>query len=311
MRLVSITCVKNESDIVEAFVRHTHALVDQLIILDNGSTDNTPEILRSLEKDGLSLEIVDDPSPGKHQWKRMTRLMHEFAVERHKADWIVPLDIDEFIVTPEGADLHDLLAEAKGPVGQYWRTYVPDPSNDKNEPNPALRIRHCLAEEYHPWMKIIIPGNLASQSGAVITQGSHKLELNGKLIDPLPIDSLRLAHIPIRSPEQFLAKVVIGHLQYMVMPKKNKAWGWHYKIWYDKLKQDPGAFAASYREAALRFAVKPEEDFDPQVILKPIRYLGDDLAYSDLQGDKWQALKLIMDYTESLAKIVVGKDKIE
>jgi predicted transcriptional regulator YdeE len=49
MRLVAITSVKNESDIVEAFVRHTLAASDYLVVLDNGSTDGTLDILRALD----------------------------------------------------------------------------------------------------------------------------------------------------------------------------------------------------------------------------------------------------------------------
>ena len=36
MKLVAISCVKNEADIVEAFVRHTLTVADVLVILDNG-----------------------------------------------------------------------------------------------------------------------------------------------------------------------------------------------------------------------------------------------------------------------------------
>ena len=80
MRLVAITCVKNEIDIVEAFVRHTLALVDHLVVLDNGSQDGTGDVLQALAKEGLPLEIVEDGSPGQYQPQRMTRLMHEYAV---------------------------------------------------------------------------------------------------------------------------------------------------------------------------------------------------------------------------------------
>ena len=60
MKLVAAACVKNEVDIVEAFVRHTLTVVDHLVILDNGSHDGTCEILRALEKEGLALDVVED-----------------------------------------------------------------------------------------------------------------------------------------------------------------------------------------------------------------------------------------------------------
>ena len=90
MRSVAITCVKNEIDIVEAFTRHTLALVDHLVVLDNGSQDGTVDVLHALAKEGLPLEIMEDGSPGQYQPQRMTRLMHEHAVARHDADWVSP-----------------------------------------------------------------------------------------------------------------------------------------------------------------------------------------------------------------------------
>jgi hypothetical protein len=44
MRLFSVTCVKNEGDIIEAFIRHTATVVDHLVMLDNGGTDETRDI---------------------------------------------------------------------------------------------------------------------------------------------------------------------------------------------------------------------------------------------------------------------------
>src|SRR5262249_25036579 len=98
-RLVAISTVKNEIDIVEAFVRHTMNFVDHLVVADNGSTDGTLEILRGLEAEGLPLTVSVDPSAGKYLSQRMTRLMRE-AVQRHAADWVVPLDADEFLIVP-------------------------------------------------------------------------------------------------------------------------------------------------------------------------------------------------------------------
>jgi hypothetical protein len=41
MRLVAVSVVKNEADIIEAFVRHTRAWVDHHLIFDHDSTDGT------------------------------------------------------------------------------------------------------------------------------------------------------------------------------------------------------------------------------------------------------------------------------
>ena len=48
MRLVAVTKILDEADIVEAFARHTANYVSHHIFLDNGSVDGTVEILKAL-----------------------------------------------------------------------------------------------------------------------------------------------------------------------------------------------------------------------------------------------------------------------
>ncbi|NJK93350.1 MAG: glycosyltransferase family 2 protein [Blastochloris sp.] len=97
MKFIGVACVKNESDVIEAFVRHNLVYLNKLILLDHGSTDATPAILQSLQQEGLPLEVIRDDSLGKLQGPKMTRLMQQAA--RDGADWILLLDGDEFILT--------------------------------------------------------------------------------------------------------------------------------------------------------------------------------------------------------------------
>ena len=46
MRLLGAAHVRNEADIVEAFVRHNLVLLDGIAIVDHASVDATPDILR-------------------------------------------------------------------------------------------------------------------------------------------------------------------------------------------------------------------------------------------------------------------------
>ena len=139
-KVVAITTVKNEIDIVEAFVRHTLAVVNHLVILDNGSTDGTLVVLRALEREGLPLTIIEDASTGKYLSQRMTHLMRDHAVARHAADWVVPIDADEFLVVPHGEPLIPRSASSDAVLSLPWRTYVPD---ERDDPGGSTRCCAC------------------------------------------------------------------------------------------------------------------------------------------------------------------------
>jgi len=64
MRLIGVAMVRNEADIVEAFVRHNLTVLDAMVVVDHGSLDGTEEILALLQREGLPLRVIRDASPG-------------------------------------------------------------------------------------------------------------------------------------------------------------------------------------------------------------------------------------------------------
>jgi hypothetical protein len=302
MNLVAISCVKNEIDIIEAFVRHTLAIVNRLVVMDNGSTDGTLDVLRALEQDGLPLHILEDPSPGYTQWQRMTRLMREYALGRFDADWVIPLDADEFMVVNDDADLIPAGAATEQPIGLLWKTFVPGPEDDAREPNPVRRIRHRLLEEPSTWLKVMIPAALASHPAAAVQQGNHGVEVNGVLISPRVAEHACLAHFPGRGAGQLLAKIVIGHFQYATMVARECGWGSHYAAPFASIRQDPEQFIASFRETVLNYTLPPGLDFVPRVVEAPIPYRGGPLTHTPATADRSYGLRTIIDYVEGLAR---------
>jgi Glycosyl transferase family 2/Sulfotransferase family/Protein of unknown function (DUF3500) len=302
VNVVAISSVKNEIDIIEAFVRHTLAFVNHLVISDNGSTDGTLDILRALKNEGLPLTIVEDPSTGKYLSERMTRLMREYAVARHNADWVVPLDADEFLVLPDGARLVPPEASPGRTIAVPWRSYVPDESDDPSKFNPVLRIRHRLVEEGWKFVKVLVPGKLAAQPGAVLTQGNHELKVDGKLCASTDAEGLSLAHFPIRGPGQYLAKVAISALQYQTMGDQFASRAIHWRSPYDLLKRDLEAFNASVPEDARRFSLPPGVDFQPQTMADPIPYRGGALLHTPMVDDRARGWQAVLSYAEQLAR---------
>jgi len=307
MKFVAISCVRNEEDIVEAFVRHTLAFVDYLVILDNGSTDHTQGILQSLAVEGLPVEIVEDSSLGYWQWKRMNFLLREYALKKYGADWIIPIDADEFIVAENSLLFRDSISSSPRPVKIQWRTYVPHPDDFMGKTNPVARIGYRLVEEARKYNKIIIPSKvMIAHQDVVLSQGNHNLVRNGKNVKSTDLDSAYLAHIPIRDPGQYGSKVALGYLQYLAMSEKESNWGWQYEAAYALLKSDPGKFLDTYREAALRFSVKPGEDFEPKTVFDPIPYRGGELRYTHDSPGEWRAFCSVLAHAESLARAYSG-----
>src|SRR3954464_12861551 len=109
MRLVAVSVVKNESDIIEPFVRHTLAWVDHHLVFDHDSTDGTREILGALQREGLPVALFRDDAPGQLQQARSNHLPR-LAVQAHGADWVLPLDADEILTGPDRPTLESALA---------------------------------------------------------------------------------------------------------------------------------------------------------------------------------------------------------
>ena len=53
-KIISITMVNNESEIIESFIRYNYNFLDEMVIIDNGCTDNTIKIVNKLISEGFN-----------------------------------------------------------------------------------------------------------------------------------------------------------------------------------------------------------------------------------------------------------------
>ena len=88
--------VKNEQDIIEPFVRHTALFVDDHIILDNASADDTRRILTELMRELDGVVVTTLSAFGYRQSNLMTKLL-QACQTAYFADYVIFLDADEFI----------------------------------------------------------------------------------------------------------------------------------------------------------------------------------------------------------------------
>lgn len=224
MKIITVSMIKNEQDIVETFVRYHARIVDEMILLDNGSVDGTPDILSLLQQEGLPVRLHFDPCPVYLQAQSVTTMVNEAFLERG-ASLVLPLDVDEFLDSGLASDIRrelETLPE-KDVSTMEWVTYVPTPHDDPLEPDPLARIVHRRAVQHNHDVKVAIPAAVwAHHPGATVTQGSHSVAtLEGGLLPGKAAgDRLRLAHFPLRSPRQMRAKYLVGWLANLARPDR-------------------------------------------------------------------------------------------
>lgn len=208
MRLSIISYMRNEADVVEAFVRHHARLAERMIVMLRPSEDETGDVLEQLRSEGLPLTILPDASP---EFRQAQALQEAFSLAmKDEPDWILPLDADEFL-TGDG-DLPAAFASLPTDVITLlpWRTYVPTAGDHPDESNVLRRITHRRADEVRPFSKALIPSSLFRH--AHLQTGNHTVidRSTEQPFPTVPSDSLSLAHFPVRSVAQIARKITSG-----------------------------------------------------------------------------------------------------
>lgn len=207
MKITVITMVKNEEDILEAFVRHTLHYADHLLVLENGSIDSTPQILQRLHSEGLPLEIKSDTTFRYNQSEKTTQLYQQAITKR--PDFVIPLDADEFIQTPSVEVFRQELEKIPhSGVGTWgWRTCLPTHQDSAHIPT---RFSLARKNENTNHKKVVIRGIGSTDSRLVISQGNHSVKRSNRNPPAVELERSYLAHLPIRSIQQLAQKVILG-----------------------------------------------------------------------------------------------------
>lgn len=224
MKIVTVTMVRNEQDIIETFVRYHEPLVNEMVILDNGSSDQTSDILWKLKEEGLKIQILFDPETAFLQSEMVTKMVRNAFLELN-ASLVIPLDADEFIASNLGGIKRESLENLPydKPVYLEWLTYVPQFNDCLAELNPLIRIQHRRSVQHNHDSKIMIPISVfESMPNLTVSQGSHYLinEEGKRLASNAPSEDLVLLHFPIRSANQMCSKYLIGWLSNLARPER-------------------------------------------------------------------------------------------
>lgn len=299
MKLVSVTRIRNEDDLVESFVRHHAALVDQLVFLDNASNDRTVEILLALQAEGLPVVICTTTSATIAEAVQNTLLLRR-AVELG-ADWVVHLDCDEFIdPRPLPGSLHGVLATIppQAPCAHMAAVnYHPTADDDPDELVVPRRLRVC-DPHFADFMKIAVRARIAAL-GATISAGNHEAYLNGMVVPAFQDPRLLFAHYYMRSGWQILAKAFVGMMKIYASGRAviEQNTGIHYTHIFENLRDHPEWLLHDHDFLQ---GTRPPAFY--KGIVDPIDYLGGRLRYTRPEDPHLKAIRSITACAETVAQ---------
>ena len=279
MQVHGLLVARNEADIIRTNVLYHLSLgLDRLLVVDNGSTDGTDRVLRELGKDP------------RVRWTRDEGLFYhgqiatELAREAYRegADWVVPIDADEFWLAPDG-NFRGVLEESEAGAlrarllnffqRREQRESAPDAllymTRRIREPVVTERGKRKLARELvesHKISKLEIElKKWVSRPTAdiEIVFGNHKVEgVAGLKRESHEIVCL---HAPIRSRARLDGKAEVGERSEETGSDPNQ--GWHVKRWRrlrDEGRLEQEWAASSYAGEFLDvYGVRRKTVFDP------------------------------------------------
>lgn len=187
---------KNEIDILPLVIDHTLAQgIDHILVVDNGSTDGTAEFLRERAAKDDRLHVGTDTEPTHHQSEKTSLLAHHSW--RNGADWIVPIDADEFWFASDGRTVGQLLRNCTYAIAfASWHHMIP------TAPTLGLDTEFQLSPTPDPTGKAAVRSHPLLE----IHSGNH----NATRVGPQGAPGLCVAHAIYRSRDQLARKLRQG-----------------------------------------------------------------------------------------------------
>jgi glycosyltransferase involved in cell wall biosynthesis len=139
-RLSLCMIVKDEEDYIGKCLNSVKDVVDEIIIVDTGSSDRTVEICKS-----FGAQVFDFP------WNESFADARNYGLERATGDWILWLDADEVVEASDVYKLRDVLYFDDLIISIHLINYY----GDGVDPNKTFDIAHTRLFQNHKGFKFI------------------------------------------------------------------------------------------------------------------------------------------------------------
>jgi hypothetical protein len=214
MRLAALTMVRNEEDILEASVRHNLTVLDSLVVVDHESDDATPDILASLVEEGLPIEVQHEDWMGFGSAESATR--HLRSILAGGAGACLTLDADEFlrIRSRQAFDAAVVAAAPERYLAIPRFTYMPA-FDAHGQILERLRDARRIATSHAGPGSVIVHRMPPETRDAPVDSRDGRAGSDGSTAaacEVMPSTVAAVAHVPIRSAEQFIAEVALLHV---------------------------------------------------------------------------------------------------
>jgi tetratricopeptide (TPR) repeat protein len=155
-----VMIVKNEEKFLEGCLESVRDWVDEIVIVDTGSTDRTQEIAQQFGAKVSRFEWCDDFSAARN-----------YSLDQATGDWALWLDADERLTAESGRAMRALIAGAPASIGGYMvsiKNFM-----RKDELADVSWHRACRLFRNHP--EIRFTGRIHEQNARSIEQAGYQL----------------------------------------------------------------------------------------------------------------------------------------
>jgi len=209
VRIGVVSMVKNESDIIELFLKINLRSADRIFLIDHCSQDGTLEIAKEMQKLYPQIAIFSFKEREFRQSDVVTSMVRDIS-SQNIVDYIALLDADEFLCGNTNVNIREIISNNidKHESGFIpWETFCPISLDYFSSESPLFSCFKKRSKEPQQFFKVVLGNEFAKD--CVVAEGNHSA-FSAMFSLPRKFLDLKIQHAPVRSPEQIVRKALMG-----------------------------------------------------------------------------------------------------